>query len=248
MYHFTRSHPTIDITPHLSKTSEAFRIYIKRGLEKVEQQYTGTGGTVQVRLAFELGQENPSAQPVTLRARWVTLRARWVTLRARWVTLRARWVALRARRVTLRARWVTLAARWMPPRARWVTLRSRWVTLRAHLVTLQAKAQELGVPRGPMYGKLQRGEAVTLPDGRVFTQRDVCAADAPGALCLLVDCPSLAHLPSLLAAPALQPYMHGDTPGEVHPPGSVPGSWHSAANPTPSPKDPAQESLRAQFA
>jgi hypothetical protein len=40
LYHFTRSHPAIDITPHLSKTSEAFRIYIKRGLEKVEQQYT----------------------------------------------------------------------------------------------------------------------------------------------------------------------------------------------------------------
>ena len=32
-----------------------------------------------------------------------------------------------------------------------------------------ALAEELGIPRGPMYGKLQHGENIELPDGRVIT-------------------------------------------------------------------------------
>ncbi|NOK07664.1 MULTISPECIES: ribonuclease Z [Corallococcus] len=35
------------------------------------------------------------------------------------------------------------------------------------------KARELGVPEGPAFGKLQKGEAVTLPDGRVVKPEDV---------------------------------------------------------------------------
>jgi ribonuclease Z len=31
------------------------------------------------------------------------------------------------------------------------------------------KAQELGIPRGPLYGKLQRGEKIKLDDGRTIT-------------------------------------------------------------------------------
>jgi ribonuclease Z len=31
------------------------------------------------------------------------------------------------------------------------------------------RAQELGIPRGPLYGKLQHGEKVTLDDGRIVT-------------------------------------------------------------------------------
>ncbi|MGN1163788.1 MAG: ribonuclease Z [Candidatus Ornithospirochaeta sp.] len=31
------------------------------------------------------------------------------------------------------------------------------------------KAMELGIPKGPLYGKLQRGEDVVLPDGRVIS-------------------------------------------------------------------------------
>lgn len=35
------------------------------------------------------------------------------------------------------------------------------------------KAQELGIPVGPLWGKLQRGETVTLSDGRVVSSADV---------------------------------------------------------------------------
>jgi ribonuclease Z len=31
------------------------------------------------------------------------------------------------------------------------------------------RAQELGIPRGPLYGRLQHGEIITLPDGKVIT-------------------------------------------------------------------------------
>lgn len=38
------------------------------------------------------------------------------------------------------------------------------------------KATELGIPSGPLYGKLKRGETVTLPDGRQINGADLCGA------------------------------------------------------------------------
>lgn len=37
-----------------------------------------------------------------------------------------------------------------------------------------AKAIALGIPSGPLYGKLKRGETITLPDGRKIHGRDFC--------------------------------------------------------------------------
>ncbi|MFP2924093.1 MBL fold metallo-hydrolase [Pyxidicoccus sp. 3LG] len=42
------------------------------------------------------------------------------------------------------------------------------------------KARELGVPEGPSFGKLQRGEAVTLADGRTVKPEDVLGASRLG--------------------------------------------------------------------
>lgn len=36
------------------------------------------------------------------------------------------------------------------------------------------KAAELGIPSGPVYGKLKRGEQVTLPDGRIVNGGELC--------------------------------------------------------------------------
>ncbi|HEY9643415.1 MAG TPA: ribonuclease Z [Coleofasciculaceae cyanobacterium] len=36
------------------------------------------------------------------------------------------------------------------------------------------QANALGIPSGPLYGKLKRGEAITLPDGRVIQGADLC--------------------------------------------------------------------------
>jgi ribonuclease Z len=42
------------------------------------------------------------------------------------------------------------------------------------------KAGELGIPPGPLYGRLKRGERVTLPDGRVFDGADFCGPTIQG--------------------------------------------------------------------
>ena len=42
------------------------------------------------------------------------------------------------------------------------------------------RATELGIPPGPLYGRLKRGENVTLPDGRAFDGRELCGPDIRG--------------------------------------------------------------------
>lgn len=42
------------------------------------------------------------------------------------------------------------------------------------------KAKELGIPSGPIYGKLKRGEKVTLPDGKVINGADLCGHTQTG--------------------------------------------------------------------
>jgi ribonuclease Z len=42
------------------------------------------------------------------------------------------------------------------------------------------KAREMGVPEGPLFGKLQRGEAVTLADGQVVKPETIVGAPRPG--------------------------------------------------------------------
>jgi ribonuclease Z len=42
------------------------------------------------------------------------------------------------------------------------------------------KAHDLGVPEGPMWAHLQRGDDLCLPDGRIITPRDVLGPPRPG--------------------------------------------------------------------
>ena len=43
-----------------------------------------------------------------------------------------------------------------------------------------AAAMRLGIPKGPLFGVLQRGERVTLPDGRTVAPDEVLGAPRPG--------------------------------------------------------------------
>ncbi len=47
------------------------------------------------------------------------------------------------------------------------------------------KARRLGIPEGPLFGSLQRGERITLPDGRRVESRDVMGAPRPGRRVLI---------------------------------------------------------------
>ncbi len=42
------------------------------------------------------------------------------------------------------------------------------------------RAREQGIPPGPLYGRLKRGERVTLPDGRTFDGADFCGPALKG--------------------------------------------------------------------
>ena len=42
------------------------------------------------------------------------------------------------------------------------------------------RAAALGIPPGPVYGKLKRGEAITLPDGRIINGADLCGETQVG--------------------------------------------------------------------
>jgi ribonuclease Z len=42
------------------------------------------------------------------------------------------------------------------------------------------RATTLGIPPGPVYGRLKRGETITLPDGRVIKGSELCGETEPG--------------------------------------------------------------------
>lgn len=58
------------------------------------------------------------------------------------------------------------------------------------------KCVEKGVPPGPLLGELKNGKSVKLPDGTVVHTKDVCSANDPGPIFILLDIPSVEFLDS----------------------------------------------------
>ena len=63
---------------------------------------------------------------------------------------------------------------------------------------LPQKAASLGVPRGPLYGRLVKGEEVVAANGKPVKPEDVMEPSTPGPVVLVVDCPSEAFIPQLV--------------------------------------------------
>ncbi|KAK5641003.1 hypothetical protein RI129_009550 [Pyrocoelia pectoralis] len=56
------------------------------------------------------------------------------------------------------------------------------------------KCVRMGVPSGPLLGKLKNGEDIVLPSGVTVQSKDVCEPDDPGPVFLVVDCPTEEYL------------------------------------------------------
>ncbi|GAB4820364.1 hypothetical protein N2152v2_007410 [Parachlorella kessleri] len=80
---------------------------------------------------------------------------------------------------------------------------------------LPKKAAQLGVPSGPLYGKLARGETVTTAGGKVVTPEEVMEPSTPGPVILVVDCPSQEFVEGLVSAPALARWAHPENRDKV---------------------------------
>lgn len=57
-----------------------------------------------------------------------------------------------------------------------------------------SKCLQLGVPKGPLLGKLKNGETITLVNGTTIHAEDVREPDDPGPTFLVIDTPSLGYL------------------------------------------------------
>lgn len=73
----------------------------------------------------------------------------------------------------------------------------------------KSAAMALGIKPGPIYGQLQRGNSVTLDDGRVITQDMVCDPEVPGHVFMVVDCPGPAYIDNLVRSDKFNSFKQG---------------------------------------
>lgn len=73
-----------------------------------------------------------------------------------------------------------------------------------------SKCFQLGVPKGPLLGKLKNGESITLDNGTVIHADDVREPSDPGPIFLIVDIPSLGYLQSLQQNNKFKEYLKGN--------------------------------------
>ncbi|KAG0178101.1 Zinc phosphodiesterase ELAC protein 2 [Apophysomyces sp. BC1034] len=74
----------------------------------------------------------------------------------------------------------------------------------------KAAAVALGIKPGPIYGKLHKGLAVTLEDGRVITPDQVSSPPVPGYVFIVVDCPDVSYVDGLISSLKFDKYQTSD--------------------------------------
>ncbi|KAH7472645.1 Zinc phosphodiesterase ELAC protein 2 [Phytophthora ramorum] len=72
------------------------------------------------------------------------------------------------------------------------------------------RAVALGVPKGKLFGQLHQGKDVTLPDGRVVKSSDCVLPSVPATGCVIVSCPSVAHVDVLVGSEGFLRYREKD--------------------------------------
>ncbi|KAJ3026069.1 UNVERIFIED_CONTAM: hypothetical protein HDU68_006243 [Siphonaria sp. JEL0065] len=73
-------------------------------------------------------------------------------------------------------------------------------------------AVALGIPKGKMFGELQRGKSVKLADGRVIEPAQCVAPSKLGPMFIILDCPSVDYIPSIQASDDLKASSHEANP------------------------------------
>ncbi|KAK9807250.1 hypothetical protein WJX73_003185 [Symbiochloris irregularis] len=68
---------------------------------------------------------------------------------------------------------------------------------------LPQKAQELGVPKGRLWGQLKAGQPVEAADGRMVQPHEVLEEGTPGPVALIIDCPDQDYVQPLTSSPLL---------------------------------------------
>lgn len=76
------------------------------------------------------------------------------------------------------------------------------------------RAMELGVKKGPNFGLLQKGVPVTTETGTVVTSQQVMSPDTPGPVFVVIPCPTLDHVQSVVSTSALLPMELGVLSGK----------------------------------
>ena len=77
------------------------------------------------------------------------------------------------------------------------------------------KANKLGIPKGPLLGKLVKGESVTLPNGNVIHPQDCVSPPQCGPITLIIDCPNLDYLQNLIDNSCLNFYLTSHNSGSL---------------------------------
>eukprot|EP01102_Stenamoeba_stenopodia_P017859 TRINITY_DN6465_c0_g1_i1.p1 TRINITY_DN6465_c0_g1~~TRINITY_DN6465_c0_g1_i1.p1 ORF type:complete len:928 (-),score=199.10 TRINITY_DN6465_c0_g1_i1:89-2872(-) len=69
------------------------------------------------------------------------------------------------------------------------------------------KANVLGVPKGPLFGRLVKGEEITLADGKKISPSDCVGPATPGPVIIVLDCASEFVCQSILDNALFKPYF-----------------------------------------